>query len=157
MDTAVLVRVQEGCADILNSSWGRCGSVRSFAPTHDIRKDDLANGPVMRLEIKARGSLISQYGSRWLQQRYEETLTIPPCGDFFVAGFSLHLERTREMALEAFDDIHNFHDRGKGASQGMAKERPIAQDSLRVKLADWSAATEPRSVSRKTCFGKICF
>ena len=145
MDRAVLVRHPSGAAADLLIYLG-AGS-EAFDPSRkpDIRKDDLADGHVMRLEINSKGSLMVHYGCGGCSNDYETTLTIVHRGgDFFVAGFAYNWE-TRDNGNGSCDI--NFLT-GKGVrSQGLAKARPIRARFTPVKLADWSADKEP-----KVCF-----
>jgi hypothetical protein len=145
MDRAVLVRHPSGAAADLLIYLGAGSDALDPSRKPDIRKDDLANGHVMRLETNGKGSLMVHYGCGGCSNDYETTLTIVHRrGDFFVAGFAYNWE-TRDDGIGSCDI--NFLT-GKGVrSRGLAKARPIRARFTPVRLADWSADKEP-----KVCF-----
>jgi len=147
MDRAVLVRHSRGAAADLLIYLGTGSEVLDLSRKPDIRKDDLANGHVMRLETNSKGSLVIQYGCGGCSNDYETILTIVHRGgDFFVAGFSYHWE-TREGVGSC--DINLLT--GKGVrSRGQAKARSLKAKFTPVRLADWSVDKQP--LLAKACF-----
>ena len=144
LDRAVLVRHPSGPAADLLIFLGAGSEALDPSRRPDIRKDNLANGHAMQLEINGKGSLRIHYGCGGCSNDYETTLTIVyRRGDFFVAGFSYNWE-TREGVGSC--DV-NFLT-GKGVrSRELAKARPIKAKFALVRLAEWSGDKEP-----KACF-----
>lgn len=141
-DRATLIRHPTGASADLSIDLA-AGGETNVSGRPAILKKDIADGQVMRLVSKGRGSLVIQYGCGGCSNDFETALTIVHRdGEFWVAGFRREWE-TRDHGAGSCD-INFLTGRGV-RSQEQGKARPIEGKFSPVRLADWSAEKRPKA------------